>query len=160
MSLASCHFSGFYNFEFEVIARILENLCIPGIRYKYFVCYIGMHAFMHIFFCIFFLPVTSHEDSEGSWNVGLLSLLCHSAELSFLWDAEWTPGLLNANIKNRSLEDFQSATSRLVAQCLNQLCHRWPPSLYFFALIFSFVSLKGNLDHAVMLLIYIRKLLG
>jgi hypothetical protein len=72
--------------------------------------------------------VTSHEDSERRWNVELPSLLWHSAQLGrlscqlhtpaplypneiswywFLLEAEWTPGLLSAVRRNRSLENLR-----------------------------------------------------
>jgi hypothetical protein len=47
---------------------------------------------------------------------------------SFLLETEWTPEPLNADRRNRSLENFQgllpgieTGTFRLAAQCLNQL---------------------------------------
>jgi hypothetical protein len=51
---------------------------------------------------------------------------------SFRLETEWTPGILNADRKMRSLENFQGSqrvetgTSSLVVQCLNKLLHCSP----------------------------------
>ena len=83
-----------------------------------------------------------HEDSEGKWNFLLPSLLWHSAQVGrrschlqataalYLQISEWTPGLLNADRRNRSLENCQHLYREFnpepVAQCLKQLRLRWP----------------------------------
>jgi hypothetical protein len=102
------------------------------------------------------------ETGEG-FNVGLPFVLWHSTQLgrqscqlhapaalypwhSFLLEAEQTPGLLNADRRNRSLEKFprilpgiEPGTSRLVAHCLNQLSHR-PHFLFLCKLIVMVLS--------------------
>jgi hypothetical protein len=69
--------------------------------------------------------VTSHGHSDAGWNAGLPSLIWHSAQPgrgshelyasaapypqvnSFLLEAELIPGLLNADRRIRSIENFQ-----------------------------------------------------
>jgi len=73
-------------------------------------------------------PVPNHEDSDGGWDIRPLLLTptfvtTGTAQLSalradrplpqevpwypLLWEVEWNPGLLNADKRNRPLENFQ-----------------------------------------------------
>ena len=77
-------------------------------------------------------PQQVMRTEDGGWNIGLPSFLWHLVQLgdgkvvssahlthftpkeipwySFLLEAEWTPGLLNADKRNRSLENFRGSS--------------------------------------------------
>ena len=56
------------------------------------------------------------------WD-GRVVTLMQIPRYSFLLEAEWVSGLLNAGSRIRSLENLEPGTSRLVVQCVNKLHH-------------------------------------
>jgi len=70
----------------------------------------------------------------GTTRMANLSAL-RAGRYSFLFEAEWTLGLLNADRWNSSLQNFQvppeiePGTSRLMTQCLNRLWHHPCPHM-------------------------------